>query len=766
MERRLAAILAADMMGYSRLMAADEAGTFARQKAQRKELIDPKIREYGGRVVKSTGDGVLVEFPSVVDALRCAVTIQLAMPDREAAVPKENRIAYRIGINLGDIIIEDDDIYGDGVNVAARLETLAEPGGICVSRTVVNHVKGKVASDFDDQGEQEVKNIPEPVHVFRVLMEPEAASELTAGTKRGSWRRRTAAAAAAAVLVIAVIGTMVWQPWAPRVEPASVAAMALPLPDKPSIAVLPFDNMSADPEQAYFADGMTDDLITGLSKLSGLFVISRNSTFTYKGKPVKVRQVAEELGVRYVLEGSVRRSGDQVRVNAQLIDAFTGYHLWAEKYDGQMTDVFGLQDEVVGSIVSALAVNLGDDDAVTHTSKDTESPEAYDAYLQGKELFRVRDPENTAKAISFFNKAVELDPEFHRAHAALATAYWRVFSRSWVERAGLSASTTDAFDTTKKFLALALKKPTAEAYETSAEILLWDSQYQAALRDINEAITLDPNEADSYITKSWILIRSGHAREAEENALLAMRLNPSYPATYLQTLGEALFHQDRFEEAADVLERVVQREPEYEYTYRYLAASYGHLGRLEEAKSAIREFEELRAGSDGGPLTVQSVGDFTPFADENYRASLQEGLRKAGVPDGAAPQLSEGDYKSLVTKSGGEFTVEGARTIDLAEAKSLQEEGALFIDVRSETGYLKGHIPGAIGLDLKTQLTKESLAEVAEKDQKIVFYCDGIYCYKSADACAKALTWGYTDVLYFAGGEPAWSKAGYPIAKK
>jgi TolB-like protein/class 3 adenylate cyclase len=371
MERRLTAILVADMVGYSRLMAADEAGTLARQKAHRKELIDPRIAEYGGRLVKSTGDGVLVEFPSVVDALCCAVTIQLAMTEREAAVPEETRIAYRIGINLGDIIIEDGDIYGDGVNVAARLEALAEPGGICVSRTVVNHVRGKVASDFDDRGEQQVKNIPEPVHVFGVLMQPEAAGEAAAQAMRMVWWWRPAAGVAVAVLAIAVIGIMVWQPWAPDVQLASVERMAFALPDKPSIAVLPFVNMSGDPEQEYFADGMTEDLITDLSKISGLFVIARNSTFSYKDKAVKIRKVAEELGVRYVLEGSVRRVGDEVRINAQLIDALTGGHVWADRYDRDLKDIFSIQDEVVDKVVSALSIELEPGKQHNSTPTDT-----------------------------------------------------------------------------------------------------------------------------------------------------------------------------------------------------------------------------------------------------------------------------------------------------------------------------------------------------------------------------------------------------------
>jgi class 3 adenylate cyclase/TolB-like protein len=320
-ERRLTTILAADVVGYSRLMAADETGTLTSLKAIRREVFEPKNAEYRGRVVKLMGDGTLMEFGSVVDAVAFAVDVQRAMALRNADVPEDQRITYRIGINIGDIIVEGDDIYGDGVNVAARLEGLAEPGGICVSRTVFNHVQGKVDLGFDDLGEQEVKNIPKPVQVYRVLLDTKAAALVTPvvqGVARPKHRWWLVTAAAAAVLVPAVGGALWWQPWAPDVEPASVDAMALPLPDKPSIAVLPFANTSGDPEQDYFADGITDDLTTDLSKLSGLFVISRNSAFTYKGRAVKVRDVAEELGVRYVLEGSVRRAGDQVRINARL----------------------------------------------------------------------------------------------------------------------------------------------------------------------------------------------------------------------------------------------------------------------------------------------------------------------------------------------------------------------------------------------------------------------------------------------------------------
>ncbi len=339
-ERRLTTILAADVVGYSRLMATDDAGTLTSLKALRRELFEPKTAEYHGRVVKLMGDGTLMEFGSVVDAVTFAVDVQRAMALRNTDVPEDQRITYRIGINIGDIIVEDEDIYGDGVNVAARLEGLAEPGGICVSRTVFNHVQGKVDLGFEDLGEREVKNIPKPVQVFKVLLDSPTTKHTAVAVAKARRSLRWPLVAGGLIVSVIVAGLALWQrPWEPREEPASEANMAFPLPDKPSIAVLPFNNMSDDASQEYFADGMTEDLITDLSKISGLFVISRNSAFTYKGKVVKVRQVAEELGVRYVLEGSVRRAGDEVRINAQLIDATTGGHLWAERFDGTLADV-------------------------------------------------------------------------------------------------------------------------------------------------------------------------------------------------------------------------------------------------------------------------------------------------------------------------------------------------------------------------------------------------------------------------------------------
>ncbi len=352
MERRLAAILAADVVGYSRLMEADEESTVRSLNACRR-VIDGLVADHRGRVFGSAGDSVIAEFPSPVEAVRCAVDIQRELEAHNVDLSEDRRMRLRIGVNLGDVIVEGDDLLGDGVNIAARLETLADAGGICLSRPVFDQIKKPLDLGCEYLGEHEVKNIAEPIQVYRVLTEPEAAGKIIDETKRAtqSWKR--IALAAAVVVLIAVAGVGLWlRPWKATVEPASVERMAHPLPDRPSIAVLPFTNMSDDPAQEYFADGMTEDLITDLSKVSGLFVIARNSVFTYKGKAIEVRQVAEDLGVRYVLEGSVRRAGEQVRINAQLIDATTGGHLWAERYDGSLADIFGLQDQVARKIVT------------------------------------------------------------------------------------------------------------------------------------------------------------------------------------------------------------------------------------------------------------------------------------------------------------------------------------------------------------------------------------------------------------------------------
>ncbi len=483
---------------------------------------------------------------------------------------------------------------------------------------------------------------------------------------------------------------------------------------------------------------MTDDLITGLSKLSGLFVISRNSTFTYKGKPVKVREVAEDLGVRYVLEGSVRRSGNRVRVNAQLIDAVSGFHLWAEKYDGPLTDIFVLQDKVVGQIVTALAVNLTSAESAQEELAETAVPQAYDALLQGWEHYRRQTPDDYAKAVSFFEKAIELDPNYGRAYAGLARVYWNVYDFGWDAHLGIEYQTIDR---AKQSLAKALEQPTSTAHAVSADMLVAQGRNDEALAEINRAIALAPNDAGSYRGRAWVLTALGRAEEAENDARLAIRLDPSYHSNLL-ALGRALFYQKRYEEAAEIFERAVSRLPDYEFAYHNLAATYGHLGRIEEAEAAIKKYNDIRAKTTGDPLTLQHVetfwgGGWYDF-DKTYLRQFVEGLRKAGVPVGATVKTAAVDYRDLVSKSAGTFDVEGAVKIDAAGAKALFDRGAVFIDARGSGPYRRGHVQNATNLHPDVNLTEEALSKRLRPDEEVVFYCGGVDCPLSANASAKA----------------------------
>jgi TolB-like protein/class 3 adenylate cyclase/rhodanese-related sulfurtransferase len=774
LERRLTTILSADVVGYSRLVGQDEAGTVAALKTLRKVLVEPKLAQYHGRIVKLMGDGALMEFSSVVDAVVFAVELQSAMQDRNNEIAEDRQIIYRIGINIGDIIVEGDDIHGDGVNVAARLEGLAEPGGICASRTVINHVKGKVELNFEDLGDQEVKNIAEPVRVYRVVLDDKAAALVTPLVEtplRVDPPRGRQIAAAVAIGLIVVGGLIWWQPWGPEFEPASAEKMALPLPDNPSIAVLPFDNMSGDAEQDYFSDGMTEDLITDLSKVPGLFVISRNSTFTYKGKPVEVRQVAEDLGVRYVLEGSVRRAGDDVRINAQLIDALSGYHVWADRFDEPLADIFALQDKVVGEIVSALAINIKSAEAAELAPVETDVAEAYDAFLEGWELYRRHTPEDTIAAIGHFEKAIELDPEYGRAYAGLAASYWLIADAGW--ESYVEILWQEAFDLAKDYLIPALARPTSTAHLVSAGILRLEGKIEEALDEIDKAIALEPNNADSYVSKAQVLIYAGRVEEAEQSARLAMRMNPHYEPDYLKALGRAVFYQGRYEEAAKILERVIKRQPERGEPYMRVAAAYGHLGRLEDAKAAVSQYDKISAKTGYTPLTVQEASlwyeDTSSFLDKSIPEPLFEGLRKSGVPEGAAPEREGFDFKALVTSTYGErgrsYEVTDVQKIEAAAVKEMLEDGTVLIDVRDAGSHGRGRIPGAVHLDLNIALTEESLMAVVDKNDPVIFHCWGPSCSYSAMACAKARLWGYTSVYYFAGGFPAWKAAGYPIEK-
>ena len=535
MERRLAAILAADVVGYSRLMGRDEAGTLARLEGLKAEILDPLIAQHRGRVVKLMGDGFLVEFASVVDALACALAWQDAVEVRASQVSEDRALRFRIGVNLGDVMVKGNDVYGDGVNVAARLEGMAEPGSVLVSRTVFDHAKGKVNAVFKDLGERELKNIAEPVRVFRVSMESQATGAPALATTAPKSRRRPVIAVILVLLVVAASATLWQRPWEPREEPASIERMAFPLPDKPSIAVLPFTNLSDDPSQEYFVDGMTEDLITDLSRISGLFVIARNSSFSYKGRQVRVRQVAEELGVRYVLEGSVRRAGDEVRINAQLIDATTGGHLWAERYDRKLDNIFAVQNTITERIVQALELHLTETEQEHRDDgPQTTSVQAYDLVLKARTLMTRFDHKAAAEARDLLQRAVEIDPAYTEAFGLLGFYYfdeWRVWGRKRDQNLSraLELATT----------AVRLSPADPAPHVLLALVYQWRREFDAANVEADTAIALEPGDAITLSNLGSMLVYAGRAKEAAVAIEQAIRLDPFHPPTYLEWLGNA-----------------------------------------------------------------------------------------------------------------------------------------------------------------------------------------------------------------------------------
>jgi adenylate cyclase len=580
-QRRLAAILAADVVGYSRLMGEDESGTLARLKAHRRELIEPAIAACGGRTVKLMGDGALVEFASVVDAVQCAVEIQRAMAERNAGVPEARRIAFRIGINLGDVIVEGDDIYGDGVNVAARLEGLAAPGGICVSGKVHDEVLGKLELAFEDQGEQTVKNIARPVWVYRIRLDAAALGPRAGGRDI---------------------------PLAP--------------PDKPSIVVLALQNMSADPEQEYFADGIAEDIITDLSKVSGLLVIARNSAFAYKGRVADLRQVCRELGVRYALEGSVRKAGNRVRITTQLIDGTTGGHLWAERYDRELTDIFEVQDEVTREIVAALKVHLTPEERRRVEKRGTGSVEAYDWYLRGRELVWRHTRDDIAEGRPLLERAIALDPGFALAYAYLSLGHVQDYVNRW------AADPEHSLALAREFADRAIQLDGSEPHALfcSAVVRIWQRQLAESIAEARRAIALDPNFADAYGVLGNALHYAGHPVESLQQYERMARLNPHYPPIFLFFMAQDHFALECYQDAATLLERRLERQAESDISRVLLAACYGHLGRAEDARSAWQE--ALRINPD---YSIEHRRRILPYKNPADFERMVLGLRKAGI---------------------------------------------------------------------------------------------------------------------------------------
>ena len=576
-QRRLAAILAADVVGYSRLMGEDEAGTLTALKALRAALIDPTIAEHRGRMVKLMGDGALVEFASVVDAVECAVVIQRSVVDRNAAVPEGKRITFRIGVNLGDVIIDGDDIYGDGVNIAARLEGLAEPGGVCVSEKVFAEVGNKLDTGFEDLGPQQVKNIAEPVRAYRVTLD--------------------------------------------KARAAPVSTAPTPPSDKPSIAVLPFNNMSNDPEQEYFADGMTEDLITDLSQISGLFVIARNSSFAFKGQSVGIKDVGNKLGVRFVLEGSVRKAGDKIRINAQLIDAGSGGHLWAQRYDGNMEDIFALQDEITAKIVSALEVNLTGEDRDQPKQRSTVNIEAYDLFLRGRTKFYNMTPDAFMEAGDLFQQAIDLDENFVAPYTFISFINIAGWIFLWPD---FSGDLADALIYAEK--AVAIDGQSGMAYTQLGWTQLWMGEYDLAIANLERGVELDPTYSEGYAYLAETLNYAGDPERAVEITRKALENDPMLPPNCLFHLGHSYYLLGKFDEAAETITGAMKVVPEFPPGHLILAAVYTELDRIEAAAQEIKILSELVP-----KYTVEVVGHRYPHRPPAVKARLLEALGKAGM---------------------------------------------------------------------------------------------------------------------------------------
>jgi len=627
MERRLAAILAADVVGYSRLMEADEEATVRTLNACR-QVIDGLVADHRGRVFGSAGDSVVAEFPSPVEAVRCAVDIQRELEARNVDLPEDRRMRLRIGVNLGDVIVEGDNLLGDGVNIAARLETLADAGGICLSRPVFDQIKKQHDLGYEYLGAHEVKNIAEPVLVYRVLTEPEAAGRIIGETRRAKQAWKRTALAAAVVVLVGVAATATWlRPWEPTVEPASVERMAFPLPDKPSIAVLPFDNLSGDAGQGHVADGLTEDIITALSQISSLFVIARNSTFVYKGKPVKVQRVAEDLGVRYVLEGGVQTSGDRVRITAQLIDALTGNHLWAERYDRDYKDIFALQDEITDRIVIALRIKLTEGEEARIHRKHTRSVEAWNLLGRGVEHFYRANKTDNAAARQLFEKAIEVDRGYALAYALLAWTHWFDAQHRWSEN--LELSFEHASFLAEK--ARALDDALPDVYALQGAIHLFKREYDEAIEAGEKAVAYNPNHATTTALLAMFLHNAGRPEEAIRTYKTAMRLSPYYPAWFLEDLGFTYLDAEQPDEALVALEKFLDRKPaatHVAHAHIGRALAYHVLGQVDEARAEVAKAVEADAG-----ISLAQIAQNSLNKDRARVESALAILRGLGLPE-------------------------------------------------------------------------------------------------------------------------------------
>jgi len=626
-KRKLSAIFSADVAGYSRMMGEDEAATVEAITTSRK-IMSELIRQHRGRVVDSPGDNLLAEFASVVDAVQCAVAVQKEFQTRNAELPENRRMAFRIGINLGDVIEEEGRIYGDGVNIAARLESLADPGGICVSKTAFDHIETKLPLGYEFLGEKDVKNIAKPVGAYRVLMEPRVT--VARGVERGRRlpvRGRKAMVAAGIILILAAMAAWVWHDHfrRPAREAASVKNTIFPLSEKPSIAVLPFDNLSGDPAQDYIADGISENIISALSKVSEMVLIDRNSTSTYKGKPVKVQEVGKDLGVRYVLEGSAQVIGNRIRVTAQLIDAASGHHLWSEKYDRDMKDLFVVQDEITHQIIVELQVKLTEGEQARISRQSTANLEAWNCAVRGLNLFERASKENNAKAMALFQRAVELDPGYVWAWVRLAWTH--------LVASKYSPSPSESF---KKAVQIARKTVAMDDSDADVHALLGNiysrqHRYEEAIKEGQKALALGPTNAQAHVLLAATMNAVGRFDEAISLVKRAMRLHPYYPAYYLMWLGVAYRMTGHYDEAVATYKELLDRAKKEEFplstAHLFLAEVYGELGQEEKARKHAEEVRTLEPG-----FSLERVGKLGTYGykDPTHLERRMDALRKAG----------------------------------------------------------------------------------------------------------------------------------------
>ena len=623
-QRKLTAILSADVQGYSRLMGDDDESTVNTITAYRK-IIAGLIQKHQGRVVDTPGDNILAEFSGALNAVNSAIEIQQKLETENGKLPANRRMDFRIGINLGDVLHKEDRIYGDGVNVAARIESLADPGGVCISRGVFDQVKKKVRQGFEYMGEHTVKNISEPVRIYRILFQPEFERKvIEESANRKAKLHKSYAISIAAILICS--GALLWFFYyrSIPIEPASIEKMAYPLPEKPSIAVLPFDNLSGDSSHEFFSDGLTEEIITILSKSPKIFVIARNSTDPYKNRSIKIQKVSEELAVRYVLEGSIRKDGNRTRITVQLIDAIKGHHLWAERYDRDLKDTFAVQEEISKKILTALEVNLTEGEQATMMAKGTSNGEAYIKVLQSTYYRRRLNAEDNAKARRLAEEAIAMDPEYAFAYTTLSRTHvvdvWLRTTKSPRE------SFTTAMDLANK--ALSIDDSLADAYDILGNILVLKRNYDQGINHLERAIELEPNGADFQAHMGMALNLADRSQEAIQVLLKAIRLNPNPPSWYLHNLAASYNFVENYDEAIFWGEKAVKLDPKNLLGHYILCAIYSSADRMEDAKREALEVLKINP-----KFSVSKVEKTNPLKNESVKKRYFDSLRKAGLPE-------------------------------------------------------------------------------------------------------------------------------------